>query len=58
MMLDMLSDLISKKTINIRQPPGSLIYFGDKPEVQTKITIIDYNAEECFIQEDARLEDC
>ena len=57
-MIDMLSDLFSKKTIKIRQPPGSLIYIGDKPEVQTKITIIDYNAEECFIQEDARLEDC
>ncbi|MFX1594668.1 MAG: magnesium/cobalt transporter CorA [Promethearchaeota archaeon] len=39
------------------EPPGTLVYTGEKPIVKTKIKIIDYNKEDYHIQEDIKIDE-
>jgi magnesium transporter len=43
--------LRKKKVQKTGLPPGTLIYTGEKTQVETKISIIDYNNEELTIEE-------
>jgi len=43
--------LRKKKVQKAGLPPGTLIYTGEKTEVETKISIVDYNNEEFVIEE-------
>ena len=40
-----------KKLQKVGLPPGTLIYTGEKPEIETKISIIDYNNENFNVEE-------
>ena len=41
----------SKKKKKVGLPPGTLEYIGEKPEIETKVSIIDYNEHKYNIQE-------
>ncbi|UCC20526.1 MAG: magnesium/cobalt transporter CorA [Promethearchaeota archaeon] len=41
-----------KKTKKVGEPPGTLVYIGEKPKIQTKIRVIDYNKENYSIKRD------
>ncbi|MEJ2294276.1 MAG: magnesium/cobalt transporter CorA [Candidatus Lokiarchaeota archaeon] len=43
--------LRKKKLQKVGLPPGTLIYTGEKPETETKISIIDYNNDEFSIKD-------
>jgi magnesium transporter len=40
-----------KKLQKVGLPPGTLIYTGEKPEIETKVSIIDYNNENFNVEE-------
>ena len=40
-----------QKIQKIGLPPGTLIYTGEKTEIETKISLIDYNSEEVTIED-------
>jgi len=48
--------LLRKKSQKVGLPPGTLIYTGEKPEVETKLSIIDYNSEDFSIEEIKKLD--
>ena len=49
---------IKKRARKVGLPPGTLLYIGDRPQIKTKISIIDYNEDDFKFQEDTQLENC
>ncbi|MFX1420480.1 MAG: CorA family divalent cation transporter, partial [Promethearchaeota archaeon] len=46
-----------KKIKKIGEPPGTLVYVGEKAKVQTKIKVIDFNKETYLIKKDVELDE-
>lgn len=42
----------------VGQPPGTLIYTGDKPSEETRITIIEYDEQQYLLKEVKTVEEC